>query len=157
MGIDLNCIHKNCGFTGKQCFCYRRELLDALRRFLKKNLETLQEETLQQVKSEQEKSLQEASLLLKFINWLYRDDEDDKDKVLEMEKKDRDSAIELLKKKELDGLFVWINLEEEDVIRPYQAQSFIKAYKIIKDYMKGDFLDLSILLHAARGHTLQCW
>ena len=25
--------------------------------------------------------------------------------------------LELLKKKELDGLFVWINLEEEDVIR----------------------------------------
>ena len=157
MGIDISCVHKNCGFTGKQCFCYRRELLDALRRFLKKNLETLQQETLQQEKSEQEKSLQEASLLLKFINWLYRDDEDDKDRVLEMEKKDRDSAIELLKKKELDGLFVWINLEEDDVIHPYQARSFLKAYKIIKDYMKGNFLDLSILLHAARGHTLECW
>ena len=66
MGIDLTCVHKKCGFTGKQCFCYRRELLDALRRFLKKNLETLQQE-----KSEQEKSLQEASLLLKFINFIY--------------------------------------------------------------------------------------
>ena len=157
MGIDLTCVHKKCGFTGKQCFCYRRELLDALRRFLKKNLETLQQETLQQEKSEQEKSLQEVSLLLKFINWLYRDDDDDKDRVLEMEDEDRDSAIKLLKEKELDGLFVWINLEEEDVIGPSKAQSFIKAYKIIKDYMKGNFLDLSILLHAATGHTLKCW
>ena len=38
MGIDVNC--KQCHkWLGKQCFCYRAELLDALRAYLKNNKE----------------------------------------------------------------------------------------------------------------------
>lgn len=137
MGINVDCTV--CNFEGKQCFVYKRLLLDALRRFLKKNAE-------------------KYPLELKYINFFYRDEEDDEDRVLEMSETDQESARKLMEENGLDGLFVWINLHEEDYISVYRAQKFLKAFDMIKDCMEERFLDYSILAHAvSRGHNLQCW
>ena len=61
MGIDVYC--EQCKrWLGKQCFSYRAELLDALRAYLKENKEN-------------------HELELKLINWLYRYEEDDEERV----------------------------------------------------------------------------
>ena len=137
MGIDVHC--NECDFEGKQCFVYKRLLLDALRRFLKNNAE-------------------KYPLELKYINFHYRYEEDDKDRVLEMTEKDQESARDLMKENGLDGLFVWIDLQQDDYISVYRAIRFLKAFDMIKHCMEGRFLDYSILAHAAsKGHSLQCW
>lgn len=139
MGIDISCTHPNCRFEGKQCFCYRSELLDALRAYLKKNEEN-------------------HKLELKYVNWFYREDEDDEDRVTEMPEEERKNAYNLLKEKKLDGLFCWTFLDQEDYISYQAAQRFCDTYHIISSFMKNGCLDLSILRHAAeKKHNLQCW
>lgn len=139
MGIDINCTHPNCKFEGKQCFCYRRELLDALRAYLKKNEENHKVE-------------------LKYVNWFYREEDDDKDRVTKMSEDERKIARELLREKKLDGLFCWTFLGQEDYISHETAKRFLETYSIIKNFMKDGCLDYSILYHAAsQKHNLQCW
>ena len=136
MGIDINC---SCceGIQDKQIFSFRRKLLDALREYVKN--ENYEKE-------------------LKYLNWLVRYDEEDKDRVLSITDEERIEAKELLKEKDLDGLFFWICLEEEDVITPYQAGRFLKTYDKIKDYIHERFLNLSIIRHCyGKGHKLICW
>ena len=139
MGIDINCTHPNCRFEGKQCFCYRRELLDALRAYLKdRELDHIQE--------------------LKLVNWFYRDDTDDENRVTEITEEEKTIALQLLREKNLDGLFCWTFLGQEDYISHQAAQRFLDTYSIIKNYMKDGCLDLSILAHATKNkHNLQCW
>jgi len=139
MGIDISCTHPKCNFQGKQCFCYRKELLDALRAYLKKNEENHKVE-------------------LKLINWFYREDDDDEDRVTEMPEDERKNALELLRQKKLDGLFCWIFLQEEHYISHQTAQRFLDTYSIISSFMKERCLDCMILSHAAHNkHNLQCW
>jgi len=138
MGIDIYCANRKCKFQGKQCFCYRRELLDALRAYLKENKETHQ-------------------LELKFVNWYYREEEDDEDRVSEMCRDERIKANELLREKKLDGLFCWTFLKEGDYIDPQTARRFLETYSIVKKFMKDGCLDVSILAHAAHNnHGLEC-
>ena len=73
MGIGISCTHPNCKFEGKQCFCYRKELLDALRAYLKKNEKNHQVE-------------------LKYVNWFYREEYNDEDRVTEMTEDERKTA-----------------------------------------------------------------
>ena len=139
MGIDVYCTYPNCKFEGKQCFCYRRELLDALRAYLKNNEKNHQVE-------------------LKYVNWFYREEYDDEDRVTEMSEDERKNARELLREKNLDGLFCWTFLQEEDYISHETAQRFLHTYNIIAPFMKKGCLDCSILSHAAHNkHNLQCW
>ena len=137
MGIDIRCT--KCDFQDKQCFIYKRQLLDALREYLKKNKN-------------------QHPLELKFINYFYRNEEEDKERVLHMEYEEKKEAIKLLNENELDGLFVWINLEQEDYISVYKAMRFLKAYDKVGEFMKDGFMDYCILKHAEDNeHPLQCW
>ena len=137
MGINVNCC--NCSFEGKQCFSYRRELLDALRAYLKENKKNHEME-------------------LKYINWFYRYEEDDEERVEDITEEEKESARKLLREKKLHGLFYWIDLTEESYISYTEARAFLVAYVIIKDFMKERCLDVDILQHAAfKKHNLQCW
>jgi hypothetical protein len=137
MGIDINC--EDCKFEGKQCFSYRRELLDALRAYLKKNKEN-------------------HELELKYINWFYRDIKDDEERVLTITHEDEQKAIQLLQEKKLDGLFCWIFLQQQDYISYTTAEEFLESYKKIKSFIKDRFIDLNILAHAVQNkHNLKCW
>ena len=137
MGIDINCL--DCSFDGKQCFCYRRQLLDALRAYLKANQSCHQME-------------------FKYINWFYRHDKEDKERVTDITNEEIATASELLRKNKLHGLFCWIFLTEESYISYIEAQQFLDTYSIIKDFMEGPCMDVSILRHAAyHKHNLQCW
>lgn len=141
MGIDINCTNENCGFEGKQCFEYRRKLLDALRDYLMVDEITYQKE-------------------LKYVNWLYREEDDSYMNITEEE---RNMGYEELKKKELDGMFFYIFLTEESMITSTQAMKFKKTFdKVNSFFYRKDsrFLDLHIIQHACRGkgkHNLQCW
>lgn len=138
MGIDIYCSNRKCKFQGKQCFVYRSMLLDALRAYLKENQETHQ-------------------LELKLVNWFYRYDEDDEDRVIEMSQDEKTKAQELLQEKKLYGLFCWTFLEEGDYIGPQTARSFLETYSIVKKFMKENCMDVSILTHAAHNnHGLRC-
>jgi hypothetical protein len=137
MGIDISCT--KCNFQDKQCYIYKRELLDALREYLKKNKN-------------------QHPLELKYINYFYRYEKDDKERILHMEYKEKKEAIKLLQENELDGLFVWINLGQEDYISVYDARRFLRAYDKVKEFMKDGFMDYCILEHAEENnHPLQCW
>ncbi len=138
MGIDVNC--KQCHkWLGKQCFCYRAELLDALRAYLKNNKE-------------------KHELELKYINWFYREEYDDEERVTTITEEEKTRAKQELRQNKLDGLFCWIFLEEEDFISHQTAARFLDSYDIIKEFMKDGFLDLGILTHAAHyKHNLECW
>lgn len=137
MGINVNCA--DCTFEAKQCFCYRRELLDALRAYLKENKENHEIE-------------------LKYINWFYRYEEDDEERVVDMTEEEKEEAQKLLCEKKLDGLFCWIALTEESYISYTTARRFLETYAIVKDFMKERCMDIDILQHAAyKKHNLQCW
>ena len=121
----------------KQIFSSRRKLLDALRKYVKA------------------KNYQKE---LKYLNWLVRDDEEDEDRVLTITEEERIQAKELLKEKDLDGLFFWICLEEGDIITPYQAGRFRQTYVKIKDYLDEKFYNLGTLRHCyVKGHRLETW
>jgi hypothetical protein len=137
MGIDINCL--GCDFTGRQCFCYRRELLDALRTYLKDNKE-------------------KHELELKYLNWFYRNEKDDEDKVTQISETEKTDAIKKLRENKLDGLFCWTFLSQEDYISHEEARDFLTTYHIIEKYMKDDCIDLLILEHAAEEkHNLESW
>tara|TARA_X000000950_G_C13539157_1_gene506867 strand:- start:236 stop:412 length:177 start_codon:yes stop_codon:yes gene_type:complete len=53
---------------------------------------------------------------LKLINWLYREDEDDEERVLTITDDEKQKALQQLEENKLDGLFCWIFLEQEDYI-----------------------------------------
>lgn len=136
MGIDIHC---SCcdEIEDKQIFSFRRKLLDVLRKYLK------------------EKNYEKE---LKYIHWFYREEEDDKDRVLTITEEEKTEAIELLKEKELDGLFFWIFLGQEDIITPYQSTRFLKTYNKIKHLMDETFYNLNTIYHSyKKGHNLQCW
>lgn len=136
MGIDINC---SCcrDIEDKQIFSFRRKLLDILRIYLK------------------EKNYEKE---LKYIHWFYRYEEDDEERVLTITEEEKKEAIQLLEEKELDGLFFWIFLGQEDIIRPTQAGRFIKTYNKIKHLMDEKFYNLHTIYHCyQKGHTLQCW
>lgn len=136
MGIDINC---SCcdEIEDKQIFSFRRKLLDILRTYLK------------------EKNYEKE---LKYIHWFYREEEDDKDRVLTITEEEKTEARELLKEKELDGLFFWIFLGQEDIITPYQAGRFLKTFDKIKHFMDEKFYNLHTIYHCyKKGHNLQCW
>lgn len=136
MGIDINC--SRCRhIEDKQVFYFRRELLDVLRNYLKQ---------------------QNYEKELKYINWFYQYETDDIERVLTITEEEKAEAIQSLEEKELNGLFFWIFLEEEDIITPYQAGRFIKTYEKIKHLMDRKFLNLSILYHCyTKGYNLECW
>lgn len=138
MGIDISC-SKCPSFEGKQIFSYRRQLLDALRKYLSVNKETHEKE-------------------LKYINWFYREEDDDNERVLTITEEEKTEAKKLLNEKDLDGLFCWTFLDQEDIITPYQAGRFLKTFKKIQPYFNEKFLDLNILTHCYyKNHNLQCW
>lgn len=86
MGIEIYCsVCKN--IEDRQSFSSKRKLLDLLRKYLRE----------QNFKKE-----------LKYIHWLYREDQDDKDRVLTITEEEKLEAKELLAEKKLDGLFFWI-------------------------------------------------
>lgn len=136
MGINIHC---SCcdGIEDKQTFSFRRKLLDILRKYLK------------------EKNYEKE---LKYIHWFYREENDDEERVLTITEEEKTEAIELLKEKELDGLFFWIFLDEDDTIRPYHARRFLKTYHKIKHLMDETFYNLHTIYHCYnKGHDLQCW
>lgn len=136
MGIDISCSRCN-EIEDKQIFFFRRKLLDILRTYLK------------------EKNYEKE---LKYIHWFYREEEDDKDRVLTITEEEKTEAIELLKEKELDGLFFWIFLGQEDIITPYQATRFLKTFDKIKHLLDEKFYNLHTIYHCyKKGHNLQCW
>ena len=141
MGIDINCCNENCDFEWKQCFVYRRQLLDALRAYLMEDESTYQKE-------------------LKFVNWLYRDEDESYSNITEEE---RNIGYEELKKKNLDGMFFYIFLTEESIITCHQAKKFIETFEKVKSFLCFDssrFLDARIIKHAYNGngkHNLRCW
>lgn len=137
MGIDIYC--EQCKkWLGKQCFSYRRQLLDALRAYLKENKK-------------------EHELEFKYLNWVYRYEEDDPERVLMMADEEKQAARQQLRENKLDGLFCWIFLEEEDYISYTTAQKFLESYEIIKRFMNEEFIDFNIFTHAAHyKHGLQC-
>ena len=136
MGININCSRcKN--IEDKQTFSFRRKLLDILRKYLKE---------------------QNYEKELKLIHWFYREENDDEERVLTITEEEKTEALELLKEKELDGLFFWIFLDEDDTIRPYQAGRFLKTYNKIKHLMDEKFYNLHTIYHCYnKGHDLECW
>ena len=141
MGINLDCI--DCEFQDRQCGPHRRDLMDALRAYLKDHQE-------------------EHEIELKYVNFFYRDDEDDQERVTEISDDEKKLAVELLKEKKLDGLFCYMFLNPDERITYQAARRFIEAYRIIKIYMKSHEsfmrLDIPILMHAARNeHDLVSW
>ena len=95
MGIDITCT--SCNFEGKQCFSSRRELLDALRKYLVAHRQTHRVE-------------------LDYVNWIYREEEEDEHRLEYISEEKKIEARKLLREKELEGLFFYISLEEEDHI-----------------------------------------
>lgn len=141
MGINLDCT--DCGFQDRQCGAHRIELQDALRAYLKDHHE-------------------EHEIELKYVNWLYRDDESDLERVTEISDYEKKLALELLKEKKLAGLFCYMFLDPDERITYQAARRFIETYRIIKNYMKSHEsfmrLDIPILMHAARNeHDLVSW
>lgn len=136
MGIDISCTE--CDFQDKQCFSSRRQLLDALREYLRVNAKTKE---------------------LKYINWFYRHDSDDKNRVLNISETEKDEAKKLLQEQKLDGFFCWIFLPQDDyILTPFAAGKFKETYTIVKSYIKGRFLDINILVHAySKKHNLRTW
>lgn len=139
MGIDINCT-KCRNFEGKQTFVSRGGLLDGLRRYLTHHKK-------------------EHELELKLVNWFYRYDDDDENRVVHISDEEKQQALKLLKEKKLDGLFCWTFLEEEDHISYTKAQRFLETYDIIKNFLTDKFFcDVSILYHAAsKKHDLETW
>ena len=138
MGIDIYCSHCT-NIEDKQIFFFRRKLLDILRTYLK------------------EKNYEKE---LKYIHWFYREEEDDKDRVLTITEEEKTEAIKLLTEKELDGLFFWIFLGQDDIITPYQATRFLKTFVQIKHCMEKNerFYNISIISHCAnKSHILNCY
>lgn len=141
MGIDIYCTNRDCSFEGKQCFVYRRKLLDALRDYLTADESTYERE-------------------LKYVNWLYREEDNSYMNITEEE---RHMGLEELKKKELDGLFSYIFLTEESMITYAEAVKFKKTFDKMNSFFyskESRFLDLHIIKHAYRGkgnHNLRCW
>lgn len=137
MGIDINC--KSCNFEGKQCFSSRRELLDALRKYLVANRQTHKVE-------------------LDYVNWIYREEEDDEYRLEYISEEKKIEARKLLREKELDGIFFYISLEQEDYISYYSAREFAKTYSKIRPFLTKDITDLYVLRHAvSKKHNLECW
>ena len=141
MGINLDCTE--CGFQDRQCGPHRIDLMDALRAYLKDHQE-------------------EHEIELKYVNWFYRDDEDDEERNTEISDDEKTLALELLKEKKLAGLFCYIFLDHDERITYQAARRFIETYRIIKNYMKSHEsfmrLDIPILMHAARNeHDLVSW
>lgn len=134
MGITLYCT--TCGFEDKQCGAHRIELQNALRAYLKDHQ-------------------QEHEMELKYVNWFYRNDEDDDERVFEISDEEKTLALESLKEKKLAGLFCYMFLNEGEGITYHAARRFIETYRIIKNYMKSHDafmkLDIPILMHAARN------
>jgi len=143
MGIDIYCTNRDCSFEGKQCFEYRRKLLDALRDYLTADESTYERE-------------------LKYVNWLYREDNED-NSYMNITEEERDMGYEELKKKELDGLFSYIFLTERSMITYTQAVKFKKTFDKMNSFFyskESRFLDLDMIKHAYCGkgnHNLQCW
>ena len=137
MGIDINCT--SCNFQGKQCFSSRRELLDALRKYLVAHRQTHRVE-------------------LDYVNWIYREEEEDEHRLEYISEEKKIEARKLLREKELEGLFFYISLEEEDHISYFHAIDFAKAYVKIRPYLNKDITDLYVLRHAvSKKHNLECW
>ena len=141
MGINLDCT--DCGFKDRQCGPRRIDLQDTLRAYLKAHQE-------------------DHEMELKYVNWFYRDDEDDQERVTEISDDEKKLAVELLKEKKLAGLFCYMFLNPDERITYQAARRFIEAYRIIKNYMKSHEsfmrLDIPILMHAARNeHDLVSW
>lgn len=137
MGIDINC--KSCNFEGKQCFSSRRELLDALRKYLVANRQTHKVE-------------------LDYVNWFYREEEDDEHRLEYISDEKKIEARKLLREKELGGLFFYIFLEQEDYISYFNAREFAKTYSKIRPFLTKDISDLYVLRHAvSEKHNLECW
>ena len=137
MGIDINCT--SCNFQGKQCFSSRRELLDALRKYLVAKRQTHRVE-------------------LDYVNWIYREEEEDEHRLEYISEEKKIEARKLLREKELEGLFFYISLEEEDHISYLNARDFAKTYSKIRPYLNKDITDLYVLRHAVcEKHNLECW
>ena len=138
MGIEIYCsVCKN--IEDRQSFSSKRKLLDLLRKYLRE----------QNFKKE-----------LKYIHWLYREDQDDKDRVLTITEEEKLEAKELLVEKKLDGLFFWIRLDNESIITPYQATRFLKTFVQIKNCMEKNerFYNIGIISHSAnKSHILNCY
>ena len=139
MGIDINCT-KCRNFEGKQTFASRSGLLDGLRRYLTHHKE-------------------EHELELKLVNWFYRYDDDDENRVVHISDEEKQEAQKLLREKDLYGLFCYTFLEEDSGISSWEAERFMKTYDIIKDFLTEKFaLDVSMLYHAAsKKHDLITW
>ena len=181
MGIDISC--RRCGFQDKMCSASRKQLLDALREYLKeKNRTAIREqekvEAFHQILEDRGTKKQltlpyeveniigaflgtsslciETGIQLKYVNWMYRDDSDDAYRVLTMTEDEKNDATSLLKKNKLDGLFCWIFLQEEDYISTYTAEKFQETFQIVKNFVQGRFLDLNIIEHAIyKQHSLE--
>ena len=138
MGINIYCTQCEALQDEKQCFSSKRDLMDALRRYLVKNKDTHEIE-------------------LKYINWFYREEDDDKYRVLNITEEERKEAKRLLNEKNLDGMFFWMCLDEDSHIHYTQARDFFKTFQIVKSFMTERFLDSNILYHAAsKKHNLKC-
>ena len=141
MGINIHCTNRNCNFQGKQCYVYRRKLLDALREYLMADESTYKKE-------------------LKYVNWFYREDNED---YMNITKEERDMGYEELKKKELDGMFFYIFLTEECMITYTEAKKFKTTFEKVHSFFYAKtsrFLDIDIIKHAYCGkgnHNLQCF
>ncbi len=183
MGIDISCTR--CGFQERTCSASRKQLLDALREYLKeKNRTAVREqekvEAFHQILEDRGTKKQltlphdvediigtflgtsslriETAIQLKYVNWMYRDDSDDADRVLTMTEDEKNNARSLLKKNNLDGLFCWIFLQEGDYISTYTAEKFKETFQIVQNFVQGRFLDLNILKHAInKQHSLESW
>jgi hypothetical protein len=131
MGYDLSCVV--CEYQNKQCYSDRRELLNALRLYLKKNKE------------------KDLELEYRYIECLYFGGE-------EITKKEENDAIRRLREKKLDGLFCYTHLKYDDEIDPLTAKRFQETYSIVKRYMKVEFYDILMIEHVLEtNHTLKCW
>ena len=135
MGIDFCCTE--CNFDSKMCFASKRQLLDALREYLKEHEST-------------------HAVELKYINWFYRDIEEDTEKVVSITDDEKNQARTFLKEKNLDGLFCLICTGEEGSLSYTDAVRFRKTFNIVKKHIQGRFLDSDIICHiGSKKHTLQ--
>tara|TARA_X000000950_G_scaffold168746_1_gene205961 strand:+ start:666 stop:1037 length:372 start_codon:yes stop_codon:yes gene_type:complete len=119
------------------CFSTKRQLLDALRQYLKEH---------------------ESSHIveLKYINWFYRDIEEDTENVVSITDDEKYQARTLLKEKNLDGLFYLISVGEEGFLSYTDAIQFRTTFNIVKKHIQGRFLDSDIICHiGSTKHTLQ--
>jgi len=136
----MTCTNSNCDYQSKQCFVYRRELLNALRSYLV-----------------QHKS--NHTIELKYVNWMYRNVESDVYKITSMSENEKENARKALKEKGLYGLFHYIFLTENSSITYWDAKRFMETFQKVKPFMKDKFfLDYEIIDHVLQGnHDLQCW